>query len=297
MLILVGRIKINQVAILVGLVVLDQVLVLLQSEIFALDILHQGELNRTVVELLVGQHTILDEEFQAVPFLLELSPVGLEDLLQTVGHLLRDVARDLLHVLVALQIRTRDVQRDIRRVEHTMQQGQELRNDSLNRVGHEDLIAIELDLIAVQIQVALDAREVKDTGQVERIIHVQVDPEQRLLAHRVKILIEFLVILILQFRRLADPCRLRVVDDVILIGIDILAILPFLLLAKGDLDRQETAVLRQQAIDLLLVQEILVLIVDIQNDIRTTVGLVGLLHRIFRRTIATPLHRYGTLLI
>ena len=91
LLVLIGGIEVDQVAVLIGLRILDQVLVLLEGEILTLDVLQQGELSRTVVELLVGQHTILDKELQAVPLLLELRTVVLEDLLQAVGHLLRDV--------------------------------------------------------------------------------------------------------------------------------------------------------------------------------------------------------------
>ena len=72
-----------------------------------------------------------------------------------------------------------------------------------------------------------------------------MDPEKRLLAHRVELLIEFLVILVFQLRRLAHPCGRGVVDDVVGIRIYVFAILPLLLFAESDLDRQEAAVLLQ----------------------------------------------------
>ena len=37
----------------------------------------------------------------------------------------------------------------------------------------------------MQVDIALDAREIEDTGQVERIVYVQVNPEQRLIRHRI----------------------------------------------------------------------------------------------------------------
>ena len=48
----------------------------------------------------------------------------------------------------------------------------------------------------MQIDVALDAREIQDTGQMERVIHIQMNPEQRFVGHRIQILIEFLIIFI-----------------------------------------------------------------------------------------------------
>ena len=66
-----------------------------------------------VVEVVLREHTVVDEKFDVVPLLLKLRAVLLEDACQAVAHLLGDVARYLLHVLVALQIRTAHVQRDV----------------------------------------------------------------------------------------------------------------------------------------------------------------------------------------
>ena len=297
LLVLIVRVEVNQVALLVGLRILDEVLIFLESEVLALHVFQQGELGGAVVKLLVRQHSELDEEFQAVPFLLELRTVVLENLLQPVGHLLGDVAGYLLHVLVALQVRAGDVQRDVRRVEHAVQQRQELRHDALHRVGHEHLVAIQLYLVTLQVDVALDAREIQDTGQIERVIHVQVYPEERFLRHGIQVAVEFLVILVGQLRGLAHPRRLGVVDDVVLVGVDILAVFPLLLLAESDLYRKKAAILLQQSANLILVQEVLVLVVDIQDDIGTPVVLGRLLQRVLRRSVAAPFHRHGAFLV
>ena len=79
-----------------------------------------------------------------------------------------------------------------------MQQGQELRYDTLHLISDEHLVAIQLDLVALQVDVRLDAWEVEDTREVERIIHIQVDPEHRLIAHGVEGAVERLVVLVLQ---------------------------------------------------------------------------------------------------
>ena len=79
-----------------------------------------------------------------------------------------------------------------------MQQCQELRHDTLHLVGHKHLVAIQLNLVALQVDVRLDAWEVEDTREVEGIIHIQVDPEHRLIAHGVEGAVERLVVLVLQ---------------------------------------------------------------------------------------------------
>ena len=239
----------------------------------------------------------MDEELQAVPLLFEGLTVVLEDLLQAIGHLLGDVRGNLLHVLVALQVGAGDVERDVGRIEHAVQQGEELGDDALHGVGDEHLVAVEPDLVALQIHVAFDAREVEDTGQVEGIIHVEVDPEERLVGHRVELAVERLVVLILQLRGLAHPSGLGVVDDVVLVGVDILAVLPLLLLAEGDGDGQVAAVFLEQRGDLVLFEEILVVVVDVEDDVRAAVVLLRLGHFVFRRALAAPPHGRGALLI
>lgn len=83
------------------------------------------------------------KSLQVIPFLLILLTVLLEDALQAVGNLLGDIGGDLLHVTIALQIGAGDIQRNVGRVDHAMQQGEELRDDALYLVSDEDLVAVE----------------------------------------------------------------------------------------------------------------------------------------------------------
>ena len=71
-----------------------------------------------------------------------------------------------------------------------MEQGEELWHDAFDAVGHEYLVAIELNLVLLQLQRVLDAREVEDTCEVEGIVDVKVNPKQRLVAHGVEGTIE-----------------------------------------------------------------------------------------------------------
>ena len=113
LLVLVLGIEVDQIAALVGLVVFDERLILLEGEVFTLDILEQGEVFGAVVEVGLREHTVVDEQLQVIPLLLIVLAVVLEGLLQAVGHLLRDVGGDFLHVGITLQIRPAHVKRNV----------------------------------------------------------------------------------------------------------------------------------------------------------------------------------------
>ena len=167
-----------------------------------------------------------------------------------------------------------------------MEQCKEVRNDIVDRIGHEHLVAVELDLVARDLDIVLDLREIEDTGKVERIIHVKMDMEERLLRHRIESPVELIVILILEIGRLVCPERLHLVDDIIFLCINIFAILPFLFLSEHYRHRHELAVLVQETLDTLLLGEFLLIVCDVESDDSTSVSLVALLHVILRRTVA-----------
>ena len=299
LLLLVRGVEVDELVVLVLLRRLDQLAVLVEGEVLALRVLHQGELLGAVVESLFGEDAVVDEELQVVPLLLVLLAVLREDGLQAVGHFLRDVRRDLLHLAVALEIASADVQRDVWRVDHAVQQRQELGHDALHLVGHEDLVAVELDLVLLQFDVRLDLREVEDSREVERVVDVQVDPEQRLVAHRVERAVERLVVLVLQCRRGFRPQRLHIIDDVVLGGVHhlLLVAAPFLLLAEGDGHGHELAVLLEQALELVLVEELLAVVVDVEDDVGAVLGALGVVDLVGRRAVAAPLHGLRTFLV
>ena len=241
-----------QIAVLVGLLLTDGLGKLFAGKILAVDRLPEHESLRLLGELLVGQYAVLDEYFQIVPLLLVVGTHRREELLQAVGHLARDVARNLLHVGVALQIASRDVERNVGRVDHAVQQRQVFGYYSVDLIGNEDLIRVELDLVLLYLKVVVYLREIEYAREVERIVDVQMYVEQRIVAQGVKLAVELLVLLLGNLRRLARPQRVGVVDDVVLVGIDILAVLPLGFLAECDRYGQEAAVLFQQLVDLIL---------------------------------------------
>ena len=79
-----------------------------------------------------------------------------------------------------------------------MEQCKELWYNSLNLIGYEYLIAIELNLITLQFDIVLYTWEIKNTRKVEWVVNVQVNPKQWLVIHWEESTIEALVVFILQ---------------------------------------------------------------------------------------------------
>ena len=120
--------------------------------------------------------------------------------------------------------------------------------------------------------------------------------EEGLFLHRVEFAVEFVVILVLELGRSLGPERLEVVDDLVLVGIDVFAVFPLLLLAENDGDGHKLAVLVEEALDAGFLREFGAVIVQIEGDDRAAFLLVAETHFVFRRAVAAPLHRLGTFL-
>ncbi|CUQ64893.1 Uncharacterised protein [Segatella copri] len=94
-----------------------------------------------------------------------------------------------------------------------------------------------------------------------------MNPEQRVVLHRIKGVIELLVVLILQCARSLGPERLHIINNVILISLHILAVLPFGLLAESNRHCHKLAVLVQKFLNLVLLQEFLAIISNMEDDV------------------------------
>ncbi len=127
-----------------------------------------------------------------------------------------------------MQIRTRYVQRNVGRVDHTLHQHHEFRNYAFNRVGHKHLIAIELDAVARDVYVVLDFREVEYSCQSEGVVYIQVNPEQRIILTGIELAIEVAVVVVGKVGRLFSPCGFGVVYYFVAVGVDIFSVLPLL---------------------------------------------------------------------
>ena len=155
-----------------------------------------------------------------------------------------------------------------------MQESEEVGHDAFDLIGHKHLVAVELYLVALEFYIALDAWEIENTRKMEWVIYIQMNPEEGLIVHGIERAIELLVVLVLQLAWGSGPERLHVVDDIVLGSLHLLAVLPLGLLAKGYGHSQELAVFVEQRLDAGLLQEFLAVVVDVEDDVRTTVFLL-----------------------
>ena len=292
------RVEDDEIAILVGLRVFDEVFVLVKRVVLAIEIAEEGEGCSPVVELLVGEHAELNEELDVVPLLLIVGALVLEELLQFVGHLLGDVAADLLDGSIALQIAAADIEGNVGRVDDTMQKGEVFGHDVVHLVGDKDLVAVELDLVAPHVEVVLYLREIEDAREVERIVHIEVDMEEGFVElHGIEFVVELGIVLFGEFGGLAGPCRLRIVDDILFARFLLAAVFPLLLHAKDNLNREEVAVFGEQLLNLAILEILFVLVVDMENDVGTAFGLDGRFHLIDGAAVARPMDSLGPVFI
>ena len=49
---------------------------------------------------------------------------------------------------------------------------------------------------------------------MERIVYIQMNPEQRLVCHRVEFLIEFFIVLVFQLHRFTSPKRISFINNI-----------------------------------------------------------------------------------
>ena len=99
---LIIGVKVDQLTFLVGLVAFYELLILFDGVVVTFTVLDESNGLNLVEELFIKQHTVLDEDLEVVPFVLELLTVGVEDLDKTIGNLLGNVAGNLLDVAVGL---------------------------------------------------------------------------------------------------------------------------------------------------------------------------------------------------
>ena len=189
-----------------------------------------------------------------------------------------------------MQIATANVQRDVWTVDDTVKQRKEVWNNAFHLVGDKHLVAIELNLVACELNVRLNAWEIEDAREVERIVYVKVNPEQGFVLHGIERAVEALVVFVFQCAGRLCPQWFYVVDDVVFIGFHVLAVFPFGLLAEGYGHSHKLAVLVEQFLNLLFLQKLLAVVVDVKDDVRTAVGFLGLFQRERRTSVTAPLN-------
>lgn len=192
-----------------------------------------------------------------------------------------------------------------------MQKRHKFGDDAFQFVSDIYLVAVELHAVFLEVELVFDLREVEHAGEVERVIDIQMDLEERVFEiHRVEFVVELLVVFVVQCGRRLLPNGVGVVDDVgnlnlFLFGLFLLFIrvfsifrfglgfAPFCLVAAADGDGQETAVLAQQAGDFAFVEELFSLFGNVQHDFRAAFLFVKVFHGELGGAVATPFHGFG----
>ena len=153
-------IEIYHLTIFICLIFLHLLSIFIQGVMLTVGILQEEILFSLVIIVILTKHTIVDEDFDVIPFLLKLFTVILEDGCQFVADLLGDVSTYLLHVGIALQITSAYIQRNVWAVYHTVQQSKKFGDDAFYSVGHKYLVAVQLDSVALNVQIVLNLGEV-----------------------------------------------------------------------------------------------------------------------------------------
>jgi len=81
--------------------------------------------------------------------------------------------------------------------------------------------------------------------------------EERLISCRIKLPVEFLVVLFLEFSGFQRPCGSGIIDYLVLFSIDIFSVFPLLFLTESYFYREELTVLFQKLLDPVLLRKIL----------------------------------------
>ena len=98
-------------------------------------------------EFVIRHHAIFHKQAKALPFFLESITIIIKNLFQFIGYFLGDMAIDLPYVWISLQVTPANIQRNIRRIDHALQQHQKFRNDVFYFICYKDLVTVELYFI------------------------------------------------------------------------------------------------------------------------------------------------------
>lgn len=120
-----------------------------------------------------------------------------------------------LYLPVVLQKTARYVQRDVGAVDDAVQKRQKFGNDFLDIVSNVNLIAIQLYLTAFKFDLALYLREIQNTFQAERILHIQMYPEKRIVVIVECFTVKLFIFLFRAIFRIFQIQRMRVVQRLV----------------------------------------------------------------------------------
>ena len=179
-----------------------------QGKIFAIQILKEDIIVHLLTKFRILDASKFDKRADIIPVLLIRLSVCLAHSGELICYFLGDVFRNLFHKTIILQCRTGNIQRKIRAVDHTFQKKKEFRDHLFDVICNKYLIIIKLDGSLNGIILCPDLREIQDTLQIERVVHVQMDPEQRLLIIHKYLTVKFFILFIRALIWVFHPERL-----------------------------------------------------------------------------------------
>ena len=116
-----------------------------------------------------------------------------------------------------------------------------------------------------------------------------MDPEKRVLFHRIKFPVEIQIVLIFYFRRSLCPKRGYIIYYMVFICLNIFTVFPLCLLPKCNWDGHELAIFGKQLLNLFLLCKIFGIVIKIKSYGCTSLCSAAFLHSILGRAVATPL--------
>ena len=252
---------------------------------------HEERVFRLIIELAVAECGVFAESLDVAPHLFKALAVILEERVQLVGNLFDDVRRDLGNIAVILQVASRNIEGQLGAVEHAAQHQEIFGDDFLDVVGNEYLVVVELDLSFHVGKLMREFREVQNALEVEGVVRLDVQPEERIVEVTEYLVVERFVLLVGAFGGILLPQGHRVVDRLFL-G-DFFAFLGFfrILVCKVDLDRHERTVFFEYRAQFIRLEVLCALVVDMHDDGRAAIlFVVGDIHFIGALVRADPLH-------
>ena len=141
----------------------------------------QQDILYLIIQLFFLHTAVFDEDIDIIPEAFKGRTVGFEQLVQLVRNLLGDVGIHFFHIAVILQCTSGNIQRHIGTVQNPLQEQQKFGDNLFYVIRNINLIAIELNLTVHHVHLLHQLREIENPFQTEGVIHIQMNPEQRVI--------------------------------------------------------------------------------------------------------------------
>ena len=141
----------------------------------------QQDILYLIIQLFFLHTAVFDEDIDIIPEAFKGRTVGFEQLVQLVRNLLGDVGIHFFHIAVILQCTSGNIQRHIGAVQNPLQEQQKFGDNLFYVIRNINLIAVQLYLAVHHVHLLHQLREIENPFQTEGVIHIQMNPEQRVI--------------------------------------------------------------------------------------------------------------------